>query len=144
MFSSDRRQMRAVFFEAWRKYRAQLPLEGAESTIVAVALRHPEYHSLLESPDTVVDHDWQPEQGQSNPFLHMAMHIAIEEQFATDRPAGIRHRYEQLRRKTGDEHNAQHAAMECLGALLWAAGRDGLPPNETKYLECLDETISRA
>jgi len=140
LFGTDRRQMRAFFFEAWRKYRSQRPLEGAETLIVTVAMKHPEYHSILESPETA-DHDWQPEQGQSNPFLHMAMHIAIEEQVSTDRPTGIRDCYQRLCTKTGDEHTAQHLAMDCLGTMLWTAGRNGRPPDESQYLTCLEQAI---
>jgi len=145
LFGNDRNRLRAVFFNAWRKHGAGEPLEGAERLVVAVALRHPEYHGLLEAPETAGGRDWFPESGESNPFLHMAMHIAIEEQLAVDRPAGIRATYDSLCRQTGDEHAAQHQAMECLGESLWQASRQGLPPDEMTYLQCLQKlaTIGR-
>lgn len=139
LFGNDRSRLRAVFFSAWRKHGAGEPLEGAERLVVAVALRHPEYHGLLETPDTAGGRDWLPESGESNPFLHMAMHIAIEEQLAVDRPAGIRAAYAGLCRQTGDEHAAQHLAMECLGESLWQASRQGQPPDEMAYLQCLQK-----
>jgi len=138
LFGTDRRQMRAVFFDAWLKHRRQGVLEGIERLVVAVALRHPEYHPILDAPETSADKDWSPESGVSNPFLHMSMHIAIEEQLATDRPAGIRERYQALCRQLGDDHTAQHWVMECLGEMLWHAGRSGQPPDEHAYLDCLD------
>ena len=141
LFGQDRHQLRKVFFDAWQKHRAGQLLEGVERLVVAVALRHPEYQPLLDRPDASADRDWSPEQGESNPFLHMAMHIAIEEQLAVDRPPGIRTHFTTLRQAYGDDHEAQHHIMECLAETLWQAGRSGLPPNEQAYLDCLSRTI---
>jgi len=136
LFGQDRRELRAVFFRAWRKHLASQPLEGAERTIVAVALRHPEYHQLLANAETGRERDWLPEQGE-NPFLHLGLHIAIEEQLALDQPRGIRAQYAELCRRLPDEHGAQHQMMECLGESLWQAQRAGAPPDAQAYLDCL-------
>jgi hypothetical protein len=137
IYGQNREAMREVFFSAWRKHREQRPLEGIESLIVAVALRHPEYHQLLEQPERHRDSDYHAELGQANPFLHLAMHISLEEQLAMNQPAGIRERYIALVRHTTDEHEAQHRAMDCLGEIMWHAQRDGAPPSEQAYLDCL-------
>lgn len=137
MYGQDRAQLREIFFRAWRHYRAQLPLEGIEKIIVEVALRHPEYHGALDNPDRYQDRDYLPESGITNPFLHLGMHIAIEEQLATDRPIGVRAHYQQLVQKTGDVHAAQHAMLECLGEMMWQAQRSGTTPNDADYLACL-------
>jgi hypothetical protein len=137
MFATqDRRSLRAVFFNAWRKHREGRPLEGAERLVVQVAQRHPEYHGLLERPETD-DRDYSPELGQTNPFLHMAMHIAIEEGLQLDEPRGIRALYRELLARRGDEHVLQHHMMECLGEMLWRAQRDNQPPDPAGYLDCL-------
>ncbi len=136
-FGQDRRQLREVFFRAWARHCQNLPLDGIETLIVSVAQRHPEYHALLEDPARYDDRDYPPEAGQTNPFLHMAMHIAIEEQLALDQPRGVRDRYRQLLARFPDEHAAQHPMMECLGEWLWRASRDGAPPPESAYLDCL-------
>lgn len=137
MFSDDRQQTRAVFFRAWQHHRQRLPLEGIEKIIVAVVLRHPEYHALLENPDRHADQDYLPETGQANPFLHLGLHVAIEEQLSVDRPPGVRDCYRALLEKLGDEHAAQHRMLDCLGETLWRADRDQTPPSEQDYLECL-------
>jgi hypothetical protein len=136
LYGQDRRELRAVFFRAWRKHLDAQALEGAERTIVAVALRHPEYHKLLENTETGPERDWLPEQGE-NPFLHLGLHIAIEEQLALDQPHGIRAHYAELCRQAPDEHSAQHRIMECLGETLWQAQRAGMPPDAQSYLDCL-------
>lgn len=136
-FGQDRRQLREVFFRAWQRHRENLPLEGVEPLIVTVALRHPEYHPLLDDPARAEDRDYLPQAGRTNPFLHLGMHIAIEEQLALDQPRGIRAHYQRLLARLADEHAAQHHIMECLGEWLWRAGREDAPLNETVYLDCI-------
>ena len=137
MFGADRKQARAVFFRAWQRHRQRQPLEGVENIIVTVALRHPEYHALLENPDGHEDRDYPPESGAANPFLHLSLHVAIEEQLSLERPPGLRVCYQALLKKLGDEHEAQHRMLECLGETLWRADRDRTPPSDSEYLECL-------
>jgi hypothetical protein len=141
LFDQDRNALRQVFFSAWRKHSAGGTLDGAEKLVVLVARRHPEYHALLARPDSSADRDWLPEAGETNPFLHMSLHIAIEEQLSADRPPGLRACYQALLRKFGDEHTAQHRMLDCLGESLWRAGRDRAPPSDTDYLECLHRLV---
>jgi hypothetical protein len=135
----NRDEFRALFVEAWRKHRANLPLEPIERVISGVVARHPEYHARLEAG--AVERDYLPEAGETNPFLHMAMHIAIEEQVTTDRPAGIITIFQTLAAKSGP-HDAEHLMMECLGRALWEAQRSGALPDESAYLECLRSLAS--
>jgi len=137
MFGNDRTEMRRVFTEAWRKQRDKEPLDPLEQLIAAIIQQHPEYHRLIEDPESALDRDFQPEAGQSNPFLHLGMHISLQEQLATDRPNGIALLYKQLVMQTGDTHTAEHQLMECLGRMLWEAQRAGRMPDETGYLECV-------
>lgn len=137
MFGTDRGQLRAVFFESWQRYQSKLPLEPMQAMVVDVIQLHPEYQTLLADPDRYRDRDYLAETGETNPFLHMAMHLAIGEQLGTNRPAGIVTAYDSLCRQTGDAHEAQHQMMECLGASLWEAQRAGQAPDENRYLACL-------
>ena len=107
-----------------------------EEMIVSVIALHPEYHGLLGNPD-IADKDWLPDDGETNPFLHMGMHIAIQEQLSTDRPAGIAGIYKSIVEAIGDAHEADHKVMECLGEMLWQAQRENRMPDEQAYLNCL-------
>ena len=138
----DRGQTREVFFRAWRAHREGRPLEGAEKLIVQVVLRHPEYHALLEQSETTRERDFFPEAGETNPFLHLGMHIAIEEQLSIDQPRGIRGYYQKLLGQYPDEHTVQHHMMECLGEMLWQASRQATAPQEAVYLDCLRRLTS--
>ena len=143
MFNPSRDQAREFFFETWRKYRAQEPLAGLESVVLQVILAHPEYHPALDDPQRFRDRDYSPESGQANPFLHMSMHLAIEEQVSIDQPGGIASSLAALAARHGDRHEAMHDAMECLGEMVWRSQRDRAPPDAAAYLECLRRRAGR-
>jgi hypothetical protein len=136
MFGNDRSAMRRVFLEAWHKHRQGLPLEPLERQIVELVGQHPEYHRLLEAPELALEQDFSPESGGANPFLHLAMHLALREQIATGRPPGIRDLHQDLSTRTGDAHAAEHELMECLAEMIWQAQRDHRLPDEIAYLDC--------
>ena len=137
MFSPSRDEARRFFFDTWMKYRRGEPLVGLEQAALGVILLHPEYHSMLTDFDGNIDRDFTPEAGAPNPFLHLSLHLAIEEQLSIDQPRGIRAHYEALLQKRGSEHDAKHDVLECLGETIWQAQRTGMPPAESAYLECL-------
>ncbi len=136
MFSTDRNSYRRIFIDAWTKAQTGQALEPIESQIVAVARQHPEYHAFLSNPDATLDQDFPPEQGTPNPFLHLALHLAILEQVSIDQPAGIRQRYQALASAIGDPHEAEHRIMECLAESIWSLRHDGRF-DEQAYLECV-------
>ena len=138
MFSPTRDQARGFFFDTWDKYGRGEPLSGLEETALAVILGHPEYHGLLRAAERNRERDFTPEGGALNPFLHLSLHLAVEEQLSIDQPRGIRALYETLVRRTGSEHDAKHVVLECLGETVWTAQRTGSAPDERAYLECLE------
>ena len=101
---------------------------------------HPEYQPLVEDADNIA-RDWTPEDGKTNPFLHMSLHLAIREQCATDRPRGIATVRERLTRQYGQPHDAEHAMLEVLGQTLWEAQRASRAPDEQAYLQALQRLI---
>jgi hypothetical protein len=137
-----RSALRRMYTQAWRKHRDSLPVEPVEDQIVRIILLHPEYVAELESEATL-EHDYTPEGGQSNPFLHMGLHLAIREQVATNRPTGIADVHRDLVLALGDVHRAEHAMIECLGEALWQAQRSGRAPDEVAYLAALRRIPTR-
>ena len=122
--------------DVWQKIQQNLVLEPMEALIADIIEIHPEYHALLVTGEDIRQQDFSPEQGQTNPFLHMGMHITLREQAGTDRPPGVRAIHQKLVSRQG-EHEAEHAMMECLGQVLWNAQRNNQPPDEAAYLDCL-------
>ena len=139
----DRSGLRRRYVEAWRKHHAGRPLEPLEHQIVTVIEQHPEYHALLEDEAEALGRDFTPEAGQSNPFLHMGLHLAIREQAATDRPAGIAAIRTQLAERLADSHEAEHRMLERLAEALWLSQRTGRPPDEDAYVESLRQMLGR-
>jgi hypothetical protein len=137
MFSPTRDQARRFFVEAWRKHRQREILSGLEHLAADLVLAHPEYHALLEDPQQALARDFTAQAGQPNPFLHLSLHLAIEEQLSIDQPPGIRRIAEAFMSRTGDRHEAMHEILECLGEVVWRSQRDGAPPDAQAYLECL-------
>ncbi len=137
MFNPSREQVRQFFVDAWRRYREHDLLAGMDKLAVGVILLHPEYHTVLEQPERYQEREYRPEAGATNPFLHMSMHLAIEEQLSIDQPPGIALEFARIAARCGDRHAACHEVMECLAETVWRAQRDGAAPDASAYLECL-------
>lgn len=135
IFSQDRETLRRMYRDAWLKLSEGQPLSPLEAQIAAVVQQHPEYHALIESADA--GGEFTPDQGRTNPYLHMGLHLAIREQVGTDRPAGIADVFRALSRRRGDPLEAEHDMMEALAETLWEAQRNGAAPDEHAYLERL-------
>ena len=136
MFNPSRDQARRFLIDAWAKRRNRLP--GTPMDILAADLvaLHPEDHALLEAEDALT-REWTPEQGETNPFLHLSLHLDIEEQLSIDQPPGIRAAYQRVLARHGEPMAAQHALIECLAETMWRAQRDNTTPDGDAYLECV-------
>ncbi len=92
--------------------------------------------------------EYAVDDGRTNPFLHMSMHLAIAEQLSIDQPPGIRAMFKKLVQRRADEHAAMHDVMECLGEAVWSAQRAGqaVPADEmsARYLDCMRRRASDA
>jgi len=143
MFGQDRNQLRQMYFDAWRKQQGGELMQPLEAMIAEVIVLHPEYHALLEQGEDALDKDFLPEMGETNPFMHMGMHIAIREQLATDRPDGIALAHKKLLLRLQDVHEVEHQIMECLGESLWEAQRNNHAPDESQYLQCVQQRANK-
>lgn len=137
LFNPSRDQVRQFFFEAWRKHRQRNPLTPLEGMALQVMMVHPEYHVVLDAPEKYREQEYFPEMGETNPFLHMSLHLSILEQLSIDQPPGIAAAYQALLRKHGDAHAAQHDLLDCLAETVWRAQRDKTGPDAEAYLACM-------
>lgn len=136
MFGNNRDSMRRYYLQCWQKLKQNQSLDGLEQQVARVIEEHPEYHAFLDQNEQVLQRDYLPENGESNPFLHLGLHLGIREQAATDRPVGIATIYQRLTAKHG-VLEAEHRMMECLAESIWLAQRNHTVPDEAVYLECL-------
>lgn len=140
MFGQNRQQLRQMYHDVWQKKQANEPLSALEAMLAQVISEHPEYHKIFNN-DASLQQEYFVEDGQTNPFLHMGLHISLHEQISTDRPVGIRKTYQQLQAKFGDSHETEHHMMECLTESLWLAQKNNLPPSESDYLTALQKLL---
>lgn len=137
MFNPSRDDARNFLFDSWRKRREGSVLTPLEDMVVQLIAKHPEYHDLLENPQLYQSKDFSPESGESNPFLHLMMHLTLEEQISIDQPNGVGAHFKRLTERYQSEHEAKHKMMECLGEMLWQAQRNSAAPDAAIFLSCL-------
>ena len=137
MFGNNRDSLRRYYCTVWGKANAGQALEPLERLIARIINEHPEYQPMLVDAEAALSRDYLPEMGQTNPFLHLGMHLALEEQRSIDQPPGIRALYARLAAHATDEHQAQHQCIDALAETIWQAQRQGCPPDGDSYLQAL-------
>jgi Domain of unknown function (DUF1841) len=137
MFAPSQHDVRRFFCETHSKQRQALPLTPMEALAAQWIAEHPEYHAELSDVAAALAASYTVEDGRSNPFLHLSMHLTITEQVAIDQPRGIKQALDLLSARLGSAHEAQHQVMECLGDMIWTSQRSGLPPDGHAYLDCV-------
>ncbi len=143
LFNPSRDEVREFFFNTWSKYKQSQLLTDLEKIGLSVMLLHPEYHSVLDAPAQFKHQEYFPDFGETNPFLHMSLHLSILEQISINQPIGIAGIYEALKLKHQNEHqfehNAQHDILDCLGETIWQAQRNNSALDSQQYLNLLQQ-----
>lgn len=143
MFSPSQNDVRRFFCDAYRKQREGGVLTPIEAMAADWMLDHPEYNADFSDVDAALAAVYDVEQGRTNPFLHLSMHLSINEQVSIDQPRGIKQAFDLLAAKRGSAHEAYHEVMECLGEMMWTSQRNGLPPDGEAYIDCVRRRATR-
>lgn len=143
LFNPSRDEVRAFFFNTWTKFRKTQVLSDLEKIAIGVIQLHPEYHNILDNPEKYKQQAYFPEQGETNPFLHLSLHLSIIEQISINQPTGIAEAYKQLLIKHQEEHLAQHDVLDCLGETIWLAQQNKTGLNAEHYLQLLHKKIGK-
>ncbi len=143
MFNPSQADVRRFFCSVYAKSKAGQPLEAIEKIASLWIDEHHEYHVALSDVDAALQQMGQVEGDKTNPFLHLSMHLSITEQCSIDQPRGIRQAIELLTHRLDSLHDAHHAAMDCLGRMLWESQRAGRPPDGNAYVACVQRHATR-
>lgn len=143
LFNPTRDEVRAFFFDTWAKFKSQQTLSALEKLSLTVMQLHPEYHAMLDNPAHYQQAAYYPELGQTNPFLHMSLHLSILEQISINQPIGIASIYQQLTIQHQNEHDALHDILDCLGETIWLAQRNNTGLDSAHYLKLLKQKIGQ-
>jgi hypothetical protein len=134
-------QVRKFFCDAWEKSRSHHLLTPLEEIAVDWINQHPEFHRDLENVLAAQEKEYSLENGKTNPFLHLSMHLSIAEQVAIDQPSGIKSIYYTLIQQTGSEHYAAHKIMDCLAEMIWTAQKYQVPFDFQMYSNSIQELV---
>ncbi len=143
MFNPSKADVRRYFCAVYAKSRSGQPLEALETIASLWIDEHPEYHAELADLDAALASMQQTQEGKTNPFLHLSMHVSISEQCSIDQPRGIRQAVELLTHRRDSLHDAHHEAMDCLGRMLWESQRAARPPDGEAYIACVQRRATQ-
>ena len=143
MFQPSQADVRRFFCAAYAKQRDARPLDPMEDIAARWIAEHPEYHAALADEAAALEAVYTVEEGRSTPCLHLSMHLTIHEQTSIDQPTGIRQAVALLAARRNSLHEAHHEVMECLGEMIWASQKSGLPPDGPAYIEAVRRRATR-
>ena len=133
MFSSDRSKQRQYLKQAWEKYTSHEQLEPLELQLSKIVEQHPEYQNLIKN----LDSEYFPEQGNTNPYLHINLHLTLQDQITMDQPKGIRDIHSQLIVKIKDAHEVEHMMMEHIAEMIFNAQKNNAAFDLDGYIQAL-------
>ena len=143
MFSPSQADVRRFFCSVYAKARSGAALEAIETIASQWMEEHPEYAQDFQDVDAALASMTEVQEGRTNPFLHLSMHLSISEQCSIDQPRGIRQAIELLTHRRNSLHLAHHEAMDCLGKMLWESQQAGRPPQGDAYIACVQRQATR-
>ncbi len=143
LYQPSQADVRRFFCSVYAKAGVNSPLEAIEIIASQWMDEHPEYHGDFSDVDAALLKLEATEDGKTNPFLHLSMHLTISEQCSIDQPQGIRQAVELLTARLDSLHDAHHAAMECLGQMIWESQREGRPPDGQSYVEAVQRRATK-
>ena len=143
MFQPSQADVRRFFCGVRSKMLTQAPMEAIETLASLWIEEHPEYFADLADAEAAIARNYDLTPERTNPFLHLSMHLSISEQCSIDQPRGIRQAVELLSKRLDSLHDAHHAAMECLGTMLWESQRSGRPPDGEAYVAAVQRRATR-
>jgi len=135
--------VRRFFCAVYAKSCAGEPMEAIETLASLWIAEHPEYHADLADVDAALRNMETASDVATSPFLHLSMHLSISEQCSIDQPRGIRQAVELLAHRRDSLHEAHHAAMDCLGRMIWESQRAGRPPDGAAYIDCVQRQATK-
>ncbi|MBK7053054.1 MAG: DUF1841 family protein [Rhodoferax sp.] len=143
MFSPSQADVRRFFCSIYAKAQAGHALQAIETIANLWIDEHPEYHADLADVDAALAAMEQADEGKTNPFLHLSMHLSISEQCSIDQPRGIRQAVELLTHRRNCLHDAHHEVMECLGRMIWDSQSAGRAPDGDAYIACVQRHATK-
>jgi len=139
VFSQDRSKQREFLAKSWQKHISAQILEPLELQLALIVEKHPEYQALIND----INLEYFPEQGRTNPFLHINLHLALQDQLALNQPIGINDIYKKLIVIHSDTHEVEHMMMECIAEMIFNSQKNNTTLDQDNYLVNLKNLIKK-
>ncbi|PZO92516.1 MAG: DUF1841 domain-containing protein [Haemophilus parainfluenzae] len=133
---SNQKEVRRFFAQIWQK-RCIGHLSPMEERVLKIIVAHPEYTPYLENIEEYIHKEWHADNSEHNPFLHLSLHLSLQEQVAIDQPRGIAAIHQKLSEQKGSAIEAEHVMMGPLTEMIWKAQKYHTGLDVTSYLEAL-------
>jgi hypothetical protein len=146
LYQPTQADVRRFFCSVYAKSIENTVLEAIETIASLWIDEHPEYHTDLADVDAALqslNHVITSDDGNTNAFLHLSMHLTITEQCSIDQPRGIRQAVELLTARLDSLHDAHHVVMECLGEMIWDAQQNKRSPDGQAYVEAVQRRATK-
>lgn len=146
LYQPTQADVRRFFCTVYAKATDNITLEAIETIASLWIDEHPEYHADLNDVNAALlnlSNIVNTDDGKTNPFLHLSMHLTISEQCSIDQPKGIRQAVELLTARLDSLHDAHHIVMECLGQMIWDAQQNKTPPDGQAYVEAVQRQATK-
>jgi len=143
MFQPSQADVRKFFCAVYAKWHTAQPMDALETLASQWVAEHPEYHADFANEAAALEKMYDVEDGKTNPFLHLSMHLSVSEQCSIDQPRGIRQAVELLAARRDSLHDAHHETMEALGKMIWESQRSGRPPDGQAYIDAVQRCATR-
>ena len=142
MYDVNTHDVRRYFGHVWQNRLNPWQLDALQQKALRIIEAHPEYQIYLEQVEEYLDKNWTPEQGETNPFLHLSLHLSIQEQVGIDQPFGIRAIHQKLIGMHNDNWvKAEDEMMEALVETIWQAQRHNQGLDVNAYMTRLRKLV---
>lgn len=137
MSSSEKRRIRQI----WQSSQKDTLTQEEDKRLAKILMEHKEFHNYWESSHTTRQTTKIPE--GVNPFLHVSLHLIIENQLAQNNPSQVHRFYLREIDKGVLRHQVIHRIAAIFSEILFDSLKYRKPFNREKYLQLLEEEIQR-
>ena len=136
MSSSEKQRIRQI----WQSSEKDTLAQDEDKRLAKILREHKEFHNYWESSHT--KQTTKTPEGV-NPFLHVSLHLIIENQLARNNPSRVHRFYLREINKEVPRHQVIHRIAEIFSEILFDSLKYRKPFNREKYLQLLEEEIQR-
>ena len=142
MYDVNTHDVLRYFGHVWQNRLNPLQLDALQQKALRIIEAHPEYQTYLEHIEDYLDKNWTPDQGETNPFLHLSLHLSIQEQVGIDQPFGIRAIHQKLVGMHNDNWvKAEDEMIDALVETIWQAQRHNQGLDVNAYMTRLRKLV---